>query len=83
MVVCKKHNVHRNSSDEPEGTTYRTKRKKRTAHYEKNDEKTKPYICKIYDFTKGDSNIPDQRNGITHMQVENVKVGSCCFGIHS
>ena len=33
------------------------------AHYVANDEKTKPYIYKIYDFTKGDSDIPEQRMG--------------------
>ena len=85
--------MHRNNSNEPEGSTSRTKRKKETrkenswiscteesglvllnsyvvkrkssgmrnvlfvnttesAHYITNDEK-KPYIYKIYDFTKG------------------------------
>ena len=101
MVVCKKYNMHRNNSDELEGTSDRTERKKRReeniwiscreqggpvilnsyvvktkssgmrnvllvnttepAHYVTNDEKTNPYIYKIYDFTKGGIDIPDQR----------------------
>ena len=33
------------------------------AHYVTNDEIKKTYTYKIYDFTKGGNNIPDQRMG--------------------
>ena len=43
------------------------------AHYVTDDKKKKPYMYKIYDFTKGGIDIPDQRVGTYTCKVKTTK----------